>query len=84
MKSYNVLNKEIVDESRQAKENWLNEKENDKEIKNLEKQHKMKEMYDKVKKIKNKCSQKGGRSITDKNGKYYLIKKKLLRDGLNI
>ena len=43
---YNVINKEIVDECRQAKENWLNEQ--CEEIESLEKQHKTKEMYDKV------------------------------------
>ena len=42
---YNVINKEIVDECRQAKENWLNEC--CEEIERLEKQHKTKEMYDK-------------------------------------
>ena len=37
---YNVINKEIVDECREAKENWLNEQYE--EIENLEKQHKQK------------------------------------------
>ena len=37
---YNVINKEIVDECRQAKENWLNEQ--CEEIESLEKQHKTK------------------------------------------
>ena len=40
---YNVINKEIVDECRQAKENWLNEQ--CKEMESLEKQYKTKEMY---------------------------------------
>ena len=64
---YNVINKEIVDECRQAKENWLNEQ--CEEIESLEKQHKTKEMYDKVKELTKKCTLKGGGSITDKNGK---------------
>ena len=64
---YNVINKEIVDECRQAKENWLNEQ--CEEIESLEKQHKTKEMYAKVKELAKKCTQKGGGSITDKNGK---------------
>ena len=34
---YNVINKEIVDECRQAKENWLHE--HCEEIESLEKQH---------------------------------------------
>ena len=79
---YNVINKEIVDECRQAMENWLNEQ--CEEIESLEKQHKTKEMYDKVKELTKKCTLKGGGSITDKMEKYYLIKKKLIRDGLNI
>ena len=37
---YNVIYKEIVDECRQAKENWLNEQ--CEEIESLEKQHKQK------------------------------------------
>ena len=41
-------------------------------------------MYDKVKELTKKCTLKGGGSITDKMEKYYLIKKKLIRDGLNI
>ena len=40
MTEYNVINKEIVDECSQAKENWLNEQ--CEEIENLEKQHKKK------------------------------------------
>ena len=64
---YNVINKETVDECRQAKENWLNEQ--CEEIESLEKQHKTKEMYDKVKELTKKCTLKGGGSITDKNGK---------------
>ena len=64
---YNVINKEKVDECRQTKENWLNEK--CEEIGSLEKQHKTKEMYDKVKELTKKCIKKGGGSITDKNGK---------------
>ena len=44
---YTVINKEIVDECRQAKENWLNEQ--CEKTESLEKQHKTKEMYDKVK-----------------------------------
>ena len=39
------------------------------EIECLEKQHKTKEMYDKVKELNKKCTLKGGGSITDKNGK---------------
>ena len=64
---YNVINKEIVNECRQAKENWLNEQ--CEEIESLEKQHKTKEMYGKVKELTKKCTLKGGGSITDKNGK---------------
>ena len=64
---YNIINKEIVDECRQGKENWLNEQYED--IESLEKQHKTKEMYDKVKELTMKCTLKGGGSITDKNGK---------------
>ena len=41
---YNVVNKEIVDECRQAKENWLNEQ--CEETENLEKQYKTKVLYD--------------------------------------
>ena len=41
-------------------------------------------MYDKVKELTKKCTLKGGGSITGKMEKYYLIKKKLIRDGLNI
>ena len=63
---YNVLNKEIVDKCRQAKENWLNEQ--CEEIESLEKQHKAKEMYNKVKELRSVHLQGGG-SITDKNGK---------------
>ena len=37
---YNIINKEIIDECRQAKENWLNEQ--CEEIESLEKQHKNK------------------------------------------
>ena len=36
---------------------------------NVKKQHKTKEMYDKVKELTKKCTLKGGGSITDKNGK---------------
>ena len=36
------------------------------EIESLQKQHKTKEMYDKVKELTKKCTQKGGGSITDK------------------
>ena len=64
---YNVINKEIIDECRQAKENWFNKQCED--IENLEKQHKTKEMYDKVKQLTKKCTQNGEGSITDKNGK---------------
>ena len=64
---YNVINKEIVDECRQAKENWLNER--CEEIESLEKQHKTKERYDEVKELTKKCTLKGGGSITDKNEK---------------
>ena len=39
------------------------------EIESLEKQHKTKEMYDKVKELTKKCTLKGGGSILDKNGK---------------
>ena len=63
---YNVINKEIVDEWRQAKENSLNEQ--CEEIESLEKQYK-KKMYDNVKELTKKCTRKGGGSITDKNGK---------------
>ena len=48
---YNVINKEIVDECRQAKGNWLNEQ--CEEIEGLGKQHKTKEMYNKVKELRN-------------------------------
>ena len=48
---YNVINNEIVDKCRQAKETWLNEQ--CQEIESLEKQHKTKEMYDKVKELRN-------------------------------
>ena len=64
---YSIINREIVDEYRQAKENWLNEQ--CEEIESLEKQQKTKEMYDKVKQLTKKCTLKGGGSITDKNGK---------------
>ena len=64
---YNVINIEIVDECRQAKENWLNEQ--CEEIESLEKQHKINQMYAKVKELTKKCTQKGGGSVTDKNGK---------------
>ena len=64
---YNVINKEIVDECMDAKKNCINEQ--CEEIENLEKQHKTKEMYDKVKQLTKKCKQKGEGSITDKNGK---------------
>ena len=57
----------MVDECRQAKENWLNEQ--CEEIESLEKQHKTKEMYDKVKGLTKKCTVRSGGSITDKNGK---------------
>ena len=40
---YNVINKEILNECSQEKENWLNEQYE--EIDSLEKQHKTKEMY---------------------------------------
>ena len=50
-----------------GKENWLNEQ--CKEIESLEKRHKTKEMYDKKKELTKQCTQKGGASITDKNGK---------------
>ena len=62
---YNVINKEIVDECRQAKENWLNEQCED--TKSLEKWHKTKEMYDEMKELTKKCTQKGGGSVTDQN-----------------
>ena len=62
-----VINKEIVDECRQAKENWLYGQ--CKGTESLEKQHKRKEMYNKVKELTKKCTQKGGGSITDKSGK---------------
>ena len=78
---YNVINNEIVDECRQERK-LANEQ--CEEIESLEKQHKTKEMYDKVKELTKKCTLKGGGSITDKNGKFHLIKKKLIRDGLNI
>ena len=38
----------------------------------------------KVKELTKKCTLNGGGSITEKIEKYYLIKKKLIRDGLNI
>ena len=72
---YNVINKEIVDECRQAKENWLNEQYE--EIENLEKQHKTKEMYGKVKELTKKCTLKGEGSITDKNGKILFDKEEI-------
>ena len=72
---------EIVDKCRQAKENWL--KEQCEEIESLEKQHKTKEMYDKVKELRNVHLKVEDLSQI-KMEKYYLIKKKLLRDGLNI
>ena len=62
---HNVINKEIIDECRQAKENWIHQQ--CEEIKSLEKQHKTKEMWDKVKELTKKYTQKGGGSITDKN-----------------
>ena len=49
------------------KENWLNEQ--CEEIESLEKQHKTKEMYDKVRELTKNVHLKGGGSITDKNGK---------------
>ena len=64
---YNIINKEIVYECRQAKESWLNEQ--CEEIESQKKQHKTKEMYDKVKELTKKCTLKGEGSITDKNGK---------------
>ena len=78
---YNVINEEIVDECRQAKENWLNEQ--CEEIESLEKQHKTKEMYNKVKELRN-IHLKVEDLSQIKMEKYYLIKKKLIRDGLNI
>ena len=63
---YNIINKEIVDEWRQAKENQLNEQ--CEEIESLEKQYKTKK-YDKVKEQTKKFTQKSGGSITKKNGK---------------
>ena len=78
---YNVINKEIVDECRQAKENWLNEQ--CEEIESLEKQYKTKEMYDGVKELRNVHLKVEDLSQI-KMEKYYLIKKKLIRDGLNI
>ena len=74
---YNVINKEIVDEYRQAKENWLNEQ--CEETESLEKQHKTKEMYDKVKEITKKFTQKGGGSITEKNGKILFDQKEIAK-----
>ena len=78
---YNVINKEIVEECRQTKENWLNEQ--CEEIESLEKQHKTKEMYDNVKELRNVHLKVEDLSQIKKE-KYYLIKKKLIRDGLNI
>ena len=74
---YNVINKEIVDKCRQAKENWLNEQ--CEETESLKKQHKTKEMYDKVKELTKKCTQKGGGSITDKNGKILFDQKEIAK-----
>ena len=51
----------------QAKKNWLNEQ--CEEIEYLDKQYKTIEMYDKVKQLAKKCTQKGGGSFTGKNGK---------------
>ena len=76
----NVINKEIADECRQAKEKWLNEQ--CEEIESLEKQHKTKEMYDKVKELRN-VHRKVKNLSQIKMENYYLIKKKLLRDVLN-
>ena len=78
---YNVISKEIVDDYSQAKENWLNEQ--CEEIESLEKQHKTKVMYDKLKELRNVH-----RTVEDLSHiemeYYYLIKKKLTIDGLNI
>ena len=74
---YNVISKEIVYGCRQAKENWLNEQ--CEEIKGLEKQHKTKEMYDKVKELTKKCNQKGGGSIKDRSGKILFDQEEIAR-----
>ena len=42
---------------------------NVRKLKVWRKQHKTKEMYDKVKELTKKCTLKGGGYITDKNGK---------------
>ena len=57
---------------------------NVKKIESLEKQHKTKEMYDKVKELTKKCTLKVEDLSQTKMEKYYLIKKKLISDGLNI
>ena len=54
-----------------------------KKLKSLEKQHKTKEMYDQVKGLRNVHLKVEDLSQI-KMEKYYLIKKKLIRDGLNI
>ena len=74
---YNVISKEIVGECRQAKENWLNEQ--CKEIESLEKQHKTKEMHDKVKELTKKCTLKSGGSIADKYGKILFDQEEIVK-----
>ena len=73
---YQQLNKEISNDCRLAKENWLNEQ--CREIEDLERQFRTKEMHQKVKQITNKSKTNTNMGcIKDRNGNILFDKEKI-------
>ena len=82
---YQRLNKEIANDCRKAKEQWLTDQ--CQEIEKLETQHKTKEMHEKIKNFTNKKNTKKQASLwyyEKKMENSFLNKKTFQRDGLNI
>ena len=72
---YQQLNKEISNDCRVAKENWLNEQ--CREVEDLERQFRMKEMHQKSKQMTNKSKTNTNMGcIKDRNGNILFDKKK--------
>ena len=80
---YQLLTKEIANDCRKAKEQWLTD--HCQEIEKCKKQDKTKEIHEKIKNFTNKKNtMKQACGIMSKDGKLLLNKKTFQRDGLNI
>ena len=73
---YQQLNKEISNDCRVAKENWLNEQ--CREVEDLERQFRTKEMHQKIKQMTNKSKTNTNmRCMKDRNGNILFEKEKV-------